>query len=259
MLKQVQQDGWSGAGLGSCFRLKGVVLLGLLASGASAQGLAPSTYPPLPAEAATAEGFVPKGWRIEARASGDLDGDARADLALVLRSTDPAKVIPESTCEKRFDTNPRILAVLLAKSDGGYRLGIDNHELIPPRDNACQVDAFSDPGQIAIERGVLRIFLERMMSAGGWDAGLTTYKWRWRDGTLRLIGFDYSNVARNTGGSSLLSINYLTGRVKISTGNIDTDREKVRWTTLRSRRAPTIGEIGDGLMFDPENLVSNLP
>jgi hypothetical protein len=98
-----------------------------------------------------------------------------------------------------------------------------------------------------------------MMSAGGWDAGMTTFKWRWRDRALRLIGFDYSNVRRNTGDSTLVSINYLTGRAKISTGNIGTDTEKIRWTTLRSRRAPTISEVGDGLMFDPEKLVSRLP
>ncbi len=97
------------------------------------------------------------------------------------------------------------------------------------------------------------------MSAGGWDMGSTAFKWRWQGGALRLIGFDYSNVRRNTGALSLLSVNYLSGRAKIGTGNIGTDREKVRWRSLRNRRAPTIAEVGDGLMFDPEKLVSSLP
>jgi hypothetical protein len=79
-------------------------LLALLPPAARAQHLPPVIYPPLPAEAATARGFVPKGWRIEARAGGDLDGDGRADLALVLRSRNPANVIPEAMCETRFDT-----------------------------------------------------------------------------------------------------------------------------------------------------------
>jgi hypothetical protein len=228
----------------------------LLSPAAAAQDLPPVSYPALPAEAATAEGFAPKGWRIEALAEGDLDGDARADLALVLRSRDPANILREESCEKEFDTNPRMLAILLAKPGGAYRLAVEDHALIPRRDNACQVDPFS---AVAIERGMVRIAFERMMSAGGWDAGMTTFKWRWRDGALRLAGFDYSNVRRNTGEMSLLSINYLTGRVKITTGNIESDREKVRWTTLRSRRAPTIGEVGDGLAFDPEKLVSKLP
>ena len=67
-------------------------------------------------------------------------------------------------CEKAFDTNPRMLAVLLAKSGGGYGLAAENHALIPRRDNACQVDPYS---AIAIERGLLRIAFERMMSAAG--------------------------------------------------------------------------------------------
>jgi hypothetical protein len=256
MLKRVQHDARDGRSAGLDRRVKTLPLLALLASAtASAQDYPPVSYPPLPAEAATAGAFVPKGWKIETRADGDLDGDARADLALVLRSQDPANVIPEPMCEKQFDTNPRMLAVLLARPGGGYRLAAEDHALIPRRDNACQLDPFTG---IAIERGTLRIDLERMMSAGGWDMGSTTYRWRWRDGALRLIGFDYSNVKRNTGTLGRLSVNYLTGRAKISAGNIGTDREKVRWKTLRSR-APTIGEVGDGLMFDPEKLVSSLP
>ncbi|MGA9583013.1 MAG: hypothetical protein WBR13_13700 [Allosphingosinicella sp.] len=232
-------------------------LIVLLASGsAAAQDLPAVSYPSLPAEAATAEAFVPKGWTIETRAGGDLDGDARADLALVLRSQDPANVIPQEMCGKELDTNPSILAILLANPGGGYRLAVEDHGLLARRDDACRLDGYTG---IAIERGILRIDFERMMSAGGWDMGSTAFKWRWRDGALRLIGFDYSNVKRNTGAMSQLSINYLTGRVKISTGHIGTDREKVRWTKMRSPSAPTLGEVGDGLMFDPENLVSKLP
>jgi hypothetical protein len=237
MLKQVQHDGIGRAGC--------LALVAVLSSTAAAQELPPVEYPRLPGSSATEQAFVPKGWRIEARALGDLDGDRRPDSALVLRGTDPANVIAEGTCEERLDTNPRIVAVLLAGPEGGYRLAGETHELIPRRDNACQVDPFSDPGQIAIEGGTLRIDLERMMSAGGWDMGTTTFRWRWRDGQLRLIGFDYSNVRRNTGALTLISINYLTGRVKISTGNIGIDREKVRWTKLtagacrRSRTSAT--------------------
>ncbi|MEA3009673.1 MAG: hypothetical protein QOJ91_1365 [Sphingomonadales bacterium] len=235
----------------------GLSWLALLAPAAvAAQDIPPVSYPSLPAEAAAERGFVPAGWRIEARASGDLDGDGQADSALVLRETDPRNIIPQPMCEEKFDTNPRILAVLLAQPGGGYRRVAQNHELIPRRDDACQVDPFSE---IAIERGALRIEFERMMSAGGWDSGRTAFQWRWRDGALRLIGFDYSNVQRNSGAMGLLSINYPTGRVKISTGNIEKDREKVRWKALRNRRAPTIDEVGDGLMFDPEGLVGNLP
>ncbi|HYI38789.1 MAG TPA: hypothetical protein VE053_00550 [Allosphingosinicella sp.] len=257
MLKRVQHDGWGESRAGPIIKLAFFSLI--VPATAGAQDLPPVAFPSLPAEAATEEGFVPKGWRIEARAGGDLDGDGRPDTALVLRGADPVNFIPQPMCEERLDTNPRILAMLLARPGGGYRLAVDNHALIPRRDNACQVDPFSDPGQLAIERGILRIDLERMMSAGGWDAGMTTYKLRWRDEALRLIGFDYSNVKRNTGALSRLSVNYLTGRAKIATGNIETDREKIRWTKLRNPQGPTLDWIGDGLAFDPEGLIGTLP
>src|SRR4028119_662896 len=90
-------------------------------------------YPTLPATAATAEGFVPRGWRIDARAQGDLNGDGAADLALVLRGTDPANIVSnQSFGPSNFDTNPRILAVALAERGGGYRLGAQDPRLIPP-------------------------------------------------------------------------------------------------------------------------------
>jgi hypothetical protein len=262
MLKQVQHDGGGRRGTRVNRRVKGMTLLALLGPGAAdAQDLAlpPFVHPEIPIEVASIQDFVPQGWRIEARASGDLDGDGKADLALVLREESPANVIAATMCEQRFDTNPRIFAVLFARPGHGYRLVGKSHELIPRRDNPCQVDSFSDPAQLAIERGTLRLDLERMMSAGGWDMGATTYKWRWRDEALRLIGFDYSNVQRNSGALALLSINYLTGRVKITLGNVGTDRDKIRWATLHNRRPPTLEEIGDGLMFDPEDLVSSLP
>ncbi|HEX8308448.1 MAG TPA: hypothetical protein VF645_08525 [Allosphingosinicella sp.] len=232
-----------------------LALLALLASRASAQGLPRVSYPPLPGEAATAEGFVPRGWSVETRANGDLNGDSKADLALVLRSRDRANVIPTEMCGEELDTNPSILAILLAKPGGGYRVAVENHALIPRRENSCQLDGLT---AMSIERGALRLDFERMMSAGGWDMGSTTFKWRWRNGALRLIGFDRSNVKRNTGAMTRISINYPTGRAKISTGNIGRDREKVRWKTLRNRRAPTIQEVGNGLIFDPEDIVSGL-
>jgi hypothetical protein len=247
-----QNDGRGEAGRLSLFAF----LACFPATAAAAQEIPPVDYPRLPAAAATEQGFVPKGWRIEARASGDLNGDRKPDSAIVLRSTDPANILREGICEERFDTNPRILAVLLADPGGGYRLAAESHELIPRRENACEVDPFSDPAQIAIEAGTLRIDLERMMTAGGWDMGNTRFDWRWRGGALRLAGFDYSNVGRNTGAMRLVSINYLTGRVKIGTGNIADDGEKVRWTRLRDRRAPTLAEVGDGLAFDPDGLLS---
>ncbi|HEY0014304.1 MAG TPA: hypothetical protein VGB79_15785 [Allosphingosinicella sp.] len=243
------------------FRLLASTLLAFSAPAAAQEedGPPPVDYPTLPEHAQAASGFVPAGWRLEASASGDLDRDGRSDLALVLRMNDPANVLPnEGLCGETIDTNPRILAIALAAAGGGYRLGVQDQELIPRRDNPCASDWFA-PEHLRIERGAVRIDLERFMSAGGWDMGTTSFTFRWEDDNLRLIGFDYSNVKRNTGDVGGVSINYLTGRAKLTRGRIDEDRETVRWVTLHSRRPLTIWSVGDGLMYDPENLISSLP
>jgi hypothetical protein len=49
-----------------------------------------------------------------------------------------------------------------------------------------------------------------------------------------------------------VSVNYLTGKMKIATGNSNSDKApKVTWKTLPRRSLLTIDEIGDGLEFEP--------
>lgn len=235
-------------------------LLAVPASAAAQDLVLPAVrYPVLPRQAADAGGFAPRGWTIEARAAGDLDRDGDSDLALVLRSNDPANLVPVDFCAERLDTNPRMLVVALAAPDGGYRLTVQNHSLIPRRENPCQVDWFEAEG-LEIRRGNIRLYLEHMMSAGGWDAGTTTFVLRWQDGALRLIGWDYSNVKRNSGCLNTISVNFLTGRVRTAQGNVGTDRERVRWSRLaRPTPSPAIGDVGDGMQFDPDRLRENMP
>src|SRR5271154_1040489 len=112
-----------------------VLALGLASAAALADDLAPPdvTYPKLAAHADAAEGFAPTGWQIETRLSGDLNGDGIDDLALVLRAHDPANVLDNTggLGVEKLDTNPRILAVALGRSGGGYDLAAENHTLIP--------------------------------------------------------------------------------------------------------------------------------
>jgi hypothetical protein len=220
------------------------------AAGQSAELVIPPVrYPALPATAAAAEGFAPRGWRVEAQASGDLSGDGLADLAIVLRMNDPANILAHDLLgDNPFDTNPRILAVALGVPGGGYRLAAQDHELIARRDYPTQSDPFE--GEFAIAGGSLNVTVRLFMSAGGWDAGSAGFRFRWRDDALRLIGYDYRNVQRNSGCMTGLSINYLTGRVKRSAGRTDIDGESVRWSRIPVRALLPIERIGDGLAFD---------
>lgn len=234
------------------------VALAAASSPTPAQDSPPAVIPPVVATASDAAGFVPRGWRLEQQASGDLDADGRPDLALLLRGDDPALRIAGRMCDDPFDTNPRIFVIALAVPAGGYRRTVANAALIPRRDNPCAMD-WIEEGSLGIGRGGVSLHLHRMMSAGGWASGTTRFTFRWRDDALRLIGWDYTYVARNSGETAGISINYLTRRVRTETGRIDTDRGQVRWSALAPAPLPTIDQIGDGLAFDPDKRIEKLP
>jgi hypothetical protein len=209
------------------------------------------TYPTLPAHAAAAEGFVPAGWALETRLSGDLDGDHVDDLVLVLHDHDKANVIDNTggLGDPVFDTNPRILAIAFGKPGGGFDLVVQNHTLIPRHDNPAADDYLDG---VSIERGTLRVKLHLFVSAGSWSTSNVAYAFRFQSGRFELIGYDGETVQRNTGETETVSVNYLTGKLKLTTGTIDNDKPtKVVWQALPPRPRPRLDAIANGIEFDP--------
>ncbi len=198
---------------------------------------------------------MPPGWMLEVQASGDLNRDGNADLILVLRQNNPANVIEnfEGFGEKPFDTNPRILAIAFRSGvSGNFTLQIENHTLIPRRTEPAAGDPFDKELGIAVVRDSFQVRLDWFMSAGGWETFNTTYTFRHRAGRFELIGYDRNTTHRGSGDTTSLSINYLTRKVKGTTGHISRDTDKVRWQTLSRRPSPTLENLGDGLSFEPK-------
>jgi hypothetical protein len=230
-----------------------VLLFGACMSAAAQDAeLVPATYPKIIAQAATLEGFVPPGWRLEKTISGDLNADGRADAVLVLRDNDPKKFI-DRKLEKTppFDTNPRILAVVFANDKGGYGLVLDNHTFIARTEDAFQQDPL-DPngvqeGDIAIANGALRITLAYFSG----NMGRMTYTLRYQNKRFELIGYDRVNVERNSGVMSDTSINYSTRQVVRKKAHISDDGEKITRSRLPQKPLLTLDKIGDGMMFRP--------
>lgn len=233
----------------------GVLLSLFLSSGALADLAIPDVaYPALVKEGAAAGDFVPPGWKLESEKPGDLDKDGQQDLLILLRMQDARNVIKnEGLGPDPFDTNPRILAVALGGGPGKpYKLVLENHTLIPRPTVPVLEDVLSEFGEVAIERGALKVALHMFSSAGSWATSLTTYRFRHGKRGFELIGFDRRTTGRGDGSQEEVSINYLAGKIKIATGSIEDDQLKVTWRKLKKAPLLKIADIGDGLEFEPK-------
>lgn len=212
--------------------------------------------PRLAAQGASAAAFVPAGWRLEQAVEGDISRDGVADLAFVLRRADPRKILPREGLPDS-DINPRLLAVALGGT-GGFRLAGQNHAIFPERDaDMLHMDDPFDAG-LSLANGVLTLELNLFMSMGGGSTGPYQFHFREQDGTVKLIGYDHTNVERMSGEMTAVSVNFLTGRRTDTSGRIDSEQE----TTVTSRttvRPLPLDQVGDAFAFEYDQLTPQTP
>ena len=220
--------------------------------GVQAQDVPDVEYPRLPAQGATVEAFVPGGWALEQRDDGDLDKDGRPDAVVVLRMQSPANVIAnEGLGPDRFDTNPRLLAVLLANG-GGYRLALQDHALIPRPDNPVMDDYLDGDDGVTVRRGAFTVGLRSWASAGSWYTSSTIFTFRLQEGCFRLIGHDQTWLHRATGETGSTSLNFAAGKGVFEQGTMESDAPLASKAVAIARRPlPCLQDIGNGFEFDP--------
>lgn len=213
-------------------------------------GVAPG-IPTLAARAASAASFAPMGWRVEQQVSGDISGDGVADLAFVLRKTDPAMIVRREGYEPE-NINPRLLAVALGSTDG-FVLSAQDHALIPSRD--ADTLNMNDPfdGGLSIADGALTVEVNLFMSMGGGSTGPFQFRFRHQDGAVRLIGYDNTIVERMSGEMTTVSVNFLTGRRTDTKGRIDSEVEETVVSRIHVGPLP-LGQVGDAFAFDNDKL-----
>jgi hypothetical protein len=105
---------------------------------------------------------------------------------------------------------------------------------------------------VNLKNDTLKISLVLWASAGSWTSSQTDYTLRFESNCFRLIGYDYDETKRNSGERTAISINYLTGKVKISKGTIQEDALRDEWRPLKGKRKVCLEDIGGGLEFQPE-------
>ena len=216
---------------------------------AQEENVPPVAYPQLAATAASAAGFVPRGWKLNHEQKGDINADGVDDLMFVLLDDDPKNIITIETAPSNpVNTNPYILAVAFGdKASGNYQLALQNHELIP-RPVETPFDELYTKDDTKIENGSFTVALY-------WFGGtiyVPKFRFRFRHEKFKLIGFDSVSHDRSSSAIIETSVNYLSGKAEIKTGTIDSDVSESTFKKLKSPRVLTLDEIGDGTQFEPE-------
>ena len=212
----------------AAFTVSLIAALLFVLSSAQAQAQDGPTFRPeqVPTEGSSVQAFVPRGWKIGARAEGDLNGDRLSDQVLQL--------VPEDYELANITAAPeaQALVILLAESNGSLkRAGLATKLLVPIVPQYIL--------DISIKNGVLVI----NQNFGMTDVADLTHRFRYQPGPGRflLIGKDSLNYHRPQGPNwpaTRISDNYLTG-VRLTTTDRWLKNGTNKPTTKRGRVART--------------------
>jgi hypothetical protein len=164
----------------------------------------------VPAEGSSTNDFVPRGWTIEEQSTGDLNGDALPDFVLKLVENKPATDKDGDAAERQ-----RALVIVLRNGNGKLvRAGVAGRLLQCTRCGGAFYGVVESPANIKIQKGVLIVDQDH----GSRDLTNTTYRFRYDPESQKfaLIGFDFSDSDRLTGGVVSESTNYLSGSRVVS-------------------------------------------
>jgi len=183
-----------------------LLLIALTLTAAAARAQDAPVFDPgrIPAEGARAQEFVPAGWKIEARADGDLDGDRRTDHVLHLVPGDHESTVSGAAPESHA------LLILLSSEGGRLRRAALATRLL------VQVAP-----QYSLELSIRNGVLVTNQNFGMTEVADLTHRFRYEpaSGHFLLIGKDTFNYHRPQGPkwpATRVSENYLTG-VRLTT------------------------------------------
>lgn len=198
------------------------------------------------AQSKAPEQFIPKGWKSILKEKGDLNKDKLDDLVMVIEKDDPSNLkLNEGFGMDTLNLNPRTILVLFKQKEGGYKLIAQNNKGFIERENSDENPCLADPlmwnGLLKIEKGILVILFNYWLSCGSWFVNNATYKFRFQNNAMELIGFDHSEFHRASGESSATSINFSTKKIEETTGlNMFEDDEGKAKTTWRKISFPKL-------------------
>lgn len=170
---------------------------------------ASSSHPAFPESGVRPEVFVPAGWKIMAKADGDLNKDGIPDAVFVLKENAEEKGGAETENMKR------ILVIIFGTPSGGYKLSATSKEAVLCKD--CG-GIFGDPFVgVRIVRGVIAV----EHYGGSRDRWGYIHRWRYQNGGWFLIGLTVRNEDTMEGTCEVTDINLITGDRIVEKGRIE--------------------------------------
>lgn len=195
----------------------------------------------LPRTATAVEKFLPSGWTVEARISGDLNNDSVPDTALKLIE----KPAPDADKDNPA-SRTRVLMILFVNRQGIFERAATAKNLLQcTRCGGAFYGVMEAPADVAIAKGVLIV----KQDGGSRNVTETTYRFRYNPGVKKfaLIGYDITDRDRATGETTSASANYVTG-VKITetfqySKKLDRDVKKASRQTRVAKSPQYLEEI----------------
>jgi len=168
--------------------------------------------------------FVPKGWKLEEKTTGDLNGDKLADSILQIKNEQ----------ETKDDESDRKLIILFKTRSGNYTKAAESDSVI--RCSSCGGMLGGGPANISVKNGVLLI--DQMYGSRNGVSYLHRLRYEAGSKRFRLIGEDVNEFDRLELTSETTSTNYLTGKqvIKNSKGGENDVKESVKYKTVSKKK-----------------------
>ena len=187
------------------------------------------SYPVLKTSGISIMQFIPKGWHVLLKATGDLNGDKLPDCALIIEYDQDVHATHGEQNAPADMHKPRIFLILFARKTNGYLLSVQSNDLIKCADEG---GIFGDPlieGGIAIEHGAVLVH-HYGGSAWRWDIKA---RFRFQHNGWYLIGLTDLFYWDGNNKGTVYDYNLMTGKMSAAKGNVmlHNDKKSAIWTT----------------------------
>ena len=231
-----------------------ITILGLAATLMSATQAI--ELPTIKSEGQTLESFIPDGWKLMENGSvkGDLNNDGIDDIAAIFEAKEAMPMSStegENTNSEATAVKPRILTVLFANKDGGYKLSTQaNHGILRSDEGSVMGDPIA---YMKIRRNALNVgYVGGDADKNHWEV---VARFRYKNNDWYMTGYNKSNYITATSQVIKNDFNAMTGKMRITTKNLNVNpeddkiKQMTRWEQVEKNESIKLSS------FDPWTVI----